>query len=445
VAFTLEEEGGTAVKRAYAKRPACRKREADPPTIGAPGREIQLPLDRDELLGLMQDSLESLAIELGLLVASSLLEDEVTRLCGRRYERQPDRIHTRYGDQRGTATLAGQKIVLERPRVRRTDGAGEVPLETYARLQAPDAMPQAVLRRMVRGVSTREYEQVIDLAREGFGVQKSSVSRDFVRASAAQVRALAERRFDGEHFPAIMIDGVEYAGETLIVALGITADGAKRVLGMRHGATENAAVCVALLEDLQARGLNTSRPVLLVLDGAKALHAAAKRVWGQDAVIRRCQIHKKRNVKAHVPEKHHAESDRRLSEAYQETSHETAKTSLEATARWLERINPDAAASLREGLEETLTVVRLGLAGALRRTLATTNPIESALSVTRRVTARVTRWRDGDMRRRWCVAGLLRAESKFRRIKGHRSLPLLIKALEVMTRGQPPGSERDVA
>jgi putative transposase len=294
-------------------------------------------------------------------------------------------------------------------------------------------------------VSTRDYEQVVDLARDGFGVAKSSVSRSFVRASAAEARALAERRFDGVRFPAIMIDGVEYAGETMIVALGITADGTKRVLGMRQGATENAAVCVALLEGLQGRGLDTSQPVLLVLDGAKALHAAAKRVWGPNAVIQRCQVHKRRNVKAHVPEKHHAELDRRLSAAYQETDYETAKRSWEGTAAWLGRISPDAAASLREGLEETLTVARLGLVGALRRTLATTNPIESALSVTRRVTSRVTRWRDGDMRQRWCVAGLLRAESKFRRIKGHRAMPLRIKALEVSTRGQPPGIERDVA
>ena len=153
-----------------------------------PGREIQLPLDRDEFLGLMQDSLESLAVKLGLLVASSLLEDEVTRLCGPRYERQPHRTHTRYGHQRGVATLAGQKLPIARPRVRRTDGGGEVPLETYARLQSPEAMPQAVLRRMVRGVSTRDYEDVIDLARDGFGVEKSSVSRDFVRASAAKSR-----------------------------------------------------------------------------------------------------------------------------------------------------------------------------------------------------------------------------------------------------------------
>jgi len=409
------------------------------------GREVQLLLDRDELLALMQDSLEGLAVELGLLVASALLEDEVTRLCGRRYERQPGRRHTRYGHQRGVATLAGQKLPIDRPRVRLTDGGGEVALETYARLQSGDAMPQAVLRRMVRGVSTRDYEGVIDAARDGLGVAKSSVSRGFVRASAAGVKALAERRFDGVGFPVIMIDGVEYAGETMVMALGITEDGTKRILGLRQGATENAPVCAALLEDLVGHGLDAGGPALFVLDGSKALHAAVTRVWGTNAVIQRCQVHKKRNVKAHVPEKYWPELERRLSEAYHETSYQTAKASLEATARWLDRLNADAASSLREGLEEMLTVVRLGVPGPLRRTLATTNPIESALSVTRRVTARVTRWRDGDMRRRWCVAGLLRAESKFRRVKGHRALPTLMRALEESTRPRPSGIEHGVA
>jgi putative transposase len=238
---------------------------------------------------------------------------------------------------------------------------------------------------------------------------------------------------------------VEYAGETMVVALGVTDDGMKRVLGLRQGATENADVCTALLEDLVSRGLDTSRPLLFVLDGSKALHAAMTRVWGKGAVIQRCQVHKRRNVKAHVPEKHHAELDRRLSEAYHETDYAKAETSLEGTARWLDRLNPDAASSLREGLEETLTVVKLGVPGVLRRTLATTNPIESALSVTRRVTARVTRWRDGDMRRRWCVAGLLRAESKFRRVKGHRSMPTLLKALESLVREPKAGNGREVA
>jgi transposase-like protein len=393
----------------------------------------------------MQDSLEGLAVELGLLVASSILEDEVTRSCGARYQRQPQRTHTRYGHHAGVVTLAGQKLPIGRPRVRRANAGGEVHLENYTRLQSPDAMPRAVLRRMVRGVSTRDFEDVVDLAREGFGVAKSSVSRDFVRASAADVKDSAERRFDGVRFPAVMIDGVEYAGETMVVALGIMEDGTKRILGLLQGATENAEVCTALLEELRERGLDTSKRTLLVLDGSKALHAAVKRVWGKNAVIQRCQIHKKRNIKAHVPEKYWQELDRRLSSAYQETDYETAKRLLEGAASWLSKINADAASSLREGLEETLTVIRLGVSEALRRSLSTTNPIESALSVTRRVTARVTRWRDGDMRRRWCVAGLLRAESKFRRLKGHRGMPALLKALDSMVRGEPSGSKRDVA
>ena len=298
---------------------------------------------------------------------------------------------------------------------------------------------------MVRGVSTREYEHVIDMARDGFGVAKSSVSREFVRASAAEVKALAERCFSGQRFPVVMIDGVEYAGETMVVAMGITEDGTKRILGLRQGATENAVVCTALLENLRERGLDTTRPTLLVLDGSKALHAAAQRIWDQNAVIQRCQVHKKRNVKAHVPEKHLPELDQRLGAAYQESDYEAAKQSLEGTAKWLSRINPDAAASLREGLEETLTVVRLGVSAALRRTLATTNPIESALSVTRRVTARVTRWREGDMRKRWCAAGLLRAEAKFRRVKGRRDMPAFLKALASLVQGLQAGSKRDVA
>jgi hypothetical protein len=199
------------------------------------------------------------------------------------------------------------------------------------------------------------------------------------------------------------------------------------------------------LEDLRERGVDTTQPTLLVLDGSKALHAAARRIWGKNVAIQRCQVHKKRNFKAHTPEKHWPELDRQLGVAYQENDYETAKQSLEGTAKWLSRINPDAAASEREGLEETLTVVRLGVSPALRRTLATTNPIESALSVTRQVTARVTRWRDGDMRQRWCAAGLLSAEAKFRRVKGYRDMPTLLKGLESLVLGGPTGSKRDVA
>ena len=438
------------MKRAYANRGALDKRKRSQrrsrsAVAASLGNEVQLPLDRDELLAVMQDSLDGLAVTLGLLVASAILEDEVTRLCGARYKRQVSREHTRYGHQQGVATLAGQKLPIQRPRVRKANGTGEVALENYARLQSEHAMPQAVLRRMVRGVSTRDYEAVIDTAREGFGVSRSCVSRGFVRASAAEVKALAERQFGDEQLAAILIDGVDYAGETMVVAVGITAEGRKRILGVRQGATENAQICTSLLEDLRDRGLDTSRATLFVLDGSKALRAAVVRVWGKHAVIQRCQVHKKRNVKAHVPQRHWPELDRRFAEAYHQADYGAAKASLQATVRWLERINGDAASSLREGLEETLTVLRLGLTGALRRTLSTTNPIESALSVTRRVTARVTRWRDGDMRRRWCVTGLLRAESKFNRVRGHQAIPVLLKALDRLVRGQTSGTERIVA
>ena len=416
-----------------------RKRQADK------AGEVQLVLDREELVAMMQDSLTSFATEMGLKVATVLLEDEVNQRCGQRYERVPGRTVTRYGHQGGVAVIAGQKLPIVRPRMRYTRQCGEADLETYARLQSPDAMPQSVLKRLVRGVSCRDYEGVVDLARDGFGVQKSSVSRSFVKASAQEVRQLAERRFDGVRFPAIYLDGVQYAGETMTVALGVLENGTKRVLGVRQGATENAAVCTALLEDLQERGLDTSQPTLLVLDGAKALHAAVKRVWGKGALIQRCQVHKKRNVREHLPQKHWDELSRQLYAAYHETDYDEALRRLKTTARWLERLNPDAAASLREGMEETLTVVRLGIPELLRRTLATTNPIESAFSVAQNVTRRVKCWREGDMRQRWCVAGLMRAESKFRRVKGYRHMPQLLKALDRLVLGKEIDEKRRIA
>jgi transposase-like protein len=399
--------------------------------------DVQLPLCREELVELMQDSLASFATEMGLRVAAKLLEDEVDRRCGVRYERQENRQLTRYGRQRGVVTLAGQKLPIERPRVRHTDGRGELELETYGLLQRDEAMPEACLRRMVHGVSTRDYERVVDLAAEGFGVKRSSVSRGFVKATAEELKALTERRFEGVRFPVVFIDGHEYAGETMIVALGVTAQGDKRILGLRQGATENAEVVTSLLEDLRERGLDTSQPTLFVLDGAKALAAAVKRVFGKRAIVQRCQVHKARNVKAHLPKKYHQQLTAQLAAAYSETNYTQALASLKTTAAWLERLNPAAAASLREGMEETLTVVKLGVPELLRRTLATTNPVESALSVAVKVTGRVKRWRDGNMRLRWCTAGLLRAEERFRRVKGYKQLPLLLAALEEFSNPQP--------
>jgi len=435
------------MRKRYTKRGSARKvsRQERRKRQAAKAREIQLTLDPAEVVAMLQDSLTDFATEMGLRVAQLLLEDEVNQRCGSRYERVPERTVTRYGHQGGVVVIAGQKLPVQRPRIRYTRRCGEAELENYARLQSPEAMPQSVLKRLVRGVSCRDYEGVVDMAREGFGVKKSSVSRSFVKASAKVVRELAERRFEDERFAVIYIDGTPYAGETMIAALGITEDGTKRLLGLRQGATENATVCTALLEDLCSRGLDTSSPTLLVLDGAKALHAAVKRVWGENALIQRCQVHKKRNVQQHLPQKHWQELSRQLGAAYHETNYEQALKRLKTTVRWLERLNPDAAASLREGMEETLTVVRLGVPELLRRTLATTNPIESAFSVAENLTRRVKCWREGDMRQRWCTAGLLRAESKFRRVKGYRQMPQLLKALDRLVRGKGLDDKRKIA
>ena len=392
-------------------------------------KPVQLPLTREDLLNMLQDELHSFAVNAGIIIASELLADEVSRLCGDRYKRNPAKENSRYGSQRGVVTISGQKHPIEKPRVRKKSG-GETALKTYALLQRDGAMPEAALRRMVRGVSCRDYEEVIDIGVQGFGVKRSSVSRAFVKGSAKSLKKLSERNFKGTRFVVIFIDGVEYGGVTMAVALGITQEGRKRILGLRQGGTENSEVVTSLLEDIVDKGVDASLPTLFALDGAKALKSAVKRVWGKKAVIQRCQAHKKRNVKRHLPENLWDDISRRLSEAYNETNYDKALKKLKNTERWLERINPSAAASLREGMEETLTVVRLGIPDTLRKSVASTNVVESAFSVTRNVTGRVKRWRDGDMRLRWCAAGLLRAEEKFKRVKGYRDIPQLIKRLE---------------
>lgn len=423
------------MKRKYRQKSSSRKsRRTAPRKIARQAEEqarlLQLPLSVEGLLIEAELSLHNFAVELGVQVAQALLEDEVTQRCGPRYQRSARRQETRYGHQHGYIVLSGQKLPVRKPRVRRADGGDEVELQNYKLLQNPNALPQASLKHLINGVSCRRYEAVVDLAREGFGVKRSSVSRGFVRASAADVEQLAKRRFDDHSFVAIYIDGVAYGGEMMIVALGITASGDKMLLGFRQGATENAEVCASLLEELREQGVKTNAPTLFVLDGAKALHAAVQRVFGKYAVIQRCQIHKRRNVEAHVPPEHHAELRRRLNEAWHEDDEARARQSLQETIKWLRRLSPAAARSLEEGWEETLTAVRLQVPELLRKTLSTTNPIESALSVSQSVTRRVKRWRDGDMRERWCVAGLLDAESRFNRVKGHRQIPSLQTSLQ---------------
>jgi putative transposase len=418
------------MKRAYQKQFQGRTKRARSGVSRAPADAVQLTLDRAEVLREMQEGLHRFGVTLGLEVAALMMKDEVERLCGSRYEHPPERQATRHGQQRGAITIAGQKIGMMRPRVRSTRANREVPLEVYGLTRREEAMPAAVLARMVRGVSCRDYEGVIESAAEGFGVKRSSVSRAFTMASAKKIAELRERRLDDVRFPVVFIDGIGWAETTMVVALGISEDGSKRVLGFREGATENGEVCKALLEELVERGLDTSRSTLFVIDGGKALRKAITKVWGTRALVQRCRVHKKRNIEAHVPDRLWPDVARMLDKAWAESDHERARKQLVTLAAYLDRIAPDAAGSLREGLEETLTVTRLRLDPALAIHLVTTNPIESAFSCVRKLTGRVKRWRGGLMKHRWCATGLLDVERRFRRIKGFSSMPQLIKALD---------------
>lgn len=392
---------------------------------------LQLPLNREERVAMIQNGLTSLSYELGQIWARDLLEAEVQDLCGPAYQRQEGRQARRWGSQAGTAVLSGRKVAIRRPRARLMGGR-EAMLATYQYLQSPEAIPENALRLMVRGVSCRDYEGALEPLAEGFGAKRTSVSRGFVKASARRMREVAERSFDGQEFVAVFIDGVPYGGEMMVVALGVRAGkdaGEKVVLGLRQGATENAQVCTDLLTDLRERGLSFEDPMLFVLDGSKALAAAVKRLCGAQVQIQRCQQHKTRNVLGYLAEKYHDDIRGRMADAYASKDWREGQRKLNTLAAWLMRINKDAAGSLREGLDETLTVAKLGLPPLLARSLMTTNPIESAFSVAGKVTSRVKRWRGGDMRQRWATVGLLRAEAGFKRLKGYREIPVLQAAL----------------
>lgn len=297
-------------------------------------------------------------------------------------------------------------------------------------------MQRAVAEKVVCGLSTRKYRRAVEAVLDGYGIARSSVSRHFVRATAQQLQELCERRLEALRLVALLIDGIEFAGQTLIVALGVDENGQKHVLGLWQGATENATVCKALLEDLGERGLNLERRYLVVIDGSKALRAAVERVVGTQAAVQRCQLHKRRNVKEHLPEPCRADYDRRLRNAYAMTGYAEAKQALEQLWRQLCDVNPSAARSLEEGMEETLTLHRLGVAPLLRRSLVSTNIIESCLSTVRHVARNVKRWQGGDHVARWTAAGLLEAEKKFRRVKGYRELKELNRILNPQLHSQ---------
>jgi len=389
---------------------------------------VRLPLPLVEVWEELQPEVEHLTGLAGLKIIRAVIEDEVMRRVGPRH--QPDAASSclRWGQQSGYVVFAGQKVGIERPRVRTRQGE-EVQLDSYARLQHDGRRQRAVREGIVAGLTSRSYHRAVQSVLEGYGIEKSSVSREFVQASAAQLKTLCEKKLDELDLVAVLIDGIHLGQQVLVVALGIESSGKKHVLGLWQGATENTTVVQALLEDLEARGLNPKRRYLFVIDGAKALRAGIERVFGQRAEVQRCQIHKRRNVKEHLPKSAQGDTDRRIRNAYAMTSYAEAKAELGKIFRQLERINPSAAHSLEEGLEETLTVHRLGVGTLLRPSLASSNPIESCFSIVEKVARNVKRWRAGNQALRWTATGLLEAEKKFRKVKGYRELELLQRKL----------------
>jgi len=385
---------------------------------------VEVPLPMVEVWEELQAQVEQLTGEAGLRIIGTILENEVTRRVGPPHRPGPESGAVRWGRQPGYVVFAGRKVAVERPRVRTRTGE-EVELDSYARLQHDGRRQRAVREGIVAGLTSRNYRRAVQSVVEGYGIEKSSVSREFVQASAAQLQELCEKKLGALDLVAILIDGIHLGKQVLVVALGIESSGKKHVLGLWQGATENTTVVQALLEDLEARGLNPKRRYLFVIDGAKALRAGIERVFGKRAEVQRCQIHKRRNVKEHLPKSAQGDTDRRIRNAYAMTSYAEAKAELGKIFRQLERINPSAAHSLEEGLEETLTVHRLGVGTLLRQTLASSNPIESCFSIVEKVARNVKRWRAGNHALRWTATGLLEAEKKFRRVKGYRELELL--------------------
>lgn len=389
---------------------------------------IQMILPLAGIVGMLQEGVGHLMREAGLVLMMGVMEEEVRHVVGERSVPDAGRQANRWGKEQGYCVVDGQKVPIQRTRVR--DNANrEVKLGSYELFQRSGPLQAAVWDKITRGLSTRNYGPVVKDFANAYGVEKSTVSENFIEASREKLKELMERSLGKLNLCAVLIDGTPFKDRQMIVALGIGCDGTKTVLGLREGATENTAVVSALLSDLVERGLDFSAPRLYILDGGKALHAAVKRHAGEAAFIQRCQVHKKRNVIDHLPQDHKNDVKRKLQNAYAMVEYADAKRALERLHRELMDINPSAARSLEEGMEETLTVHRLRVPEQLRRTLSSTNVIESAFSIVETVCRNVKRWRHGDHIERWIASGLLVAERQFRKVIGHRQIPMFISAM----------------
>ena len=391
------------------------------------------PLRHLPLVDLLVDTrteLLELVTRSGLQVLTVMLEADRTAVCGPRYAHEPDRPASRAGTVRSEVVLGGRKVAIQRPRVR--TAAGEVPLPTFQTMAQRDPLDRRIVEQMLVGVATRQYGRSLDALPADVpsrGTSKSAVSRRFVAKTQAQLETWQARPLDDLALAVLLLDGVHVGEHCLIVAVGVTEDGTKHALGVWDGSTENSTVCQSLLANLQSRGLRTDRSLLVILDGSKALHKAVRMMFGNAALVQRCQIHKLRNVLDHLPERQRPWVKAILQRAYRQDDVAPAKRLLQDLARRLDGEYPSAAESVREGLEETLTIIGLHLSPALRRSLSTTNAAESLISRTRHVKRNVKRWRGGQMVLRWVAAGVLEAVKGFRRLKGHKEMPTLVTAL----------------
>jgi putative transposase len=356
----------------------------------------------------MQEGLLALAVGAGLQVMQALMEADVTTLAGPMSRHDSARTAVRHGRERGSVTLGGRRVAVTRPRVRATDGAGELRIPSYELFSSTEILGKMAMEKMLAGLSTRRYPVGLEpvgqqVAETSSATSKSAVSRKFVAMTETALAELLSQDLSGLDLVALMIDGVHFAESCCIVALGIDIEGNKHPLALVEGSTENSTLVTGLLVDLRERGLDVTRPMLVGLDGSKALRKSVLDVLDRP-VIQRCQLHKIRNVKDHLPQRLRSSVGRKMTDAYHADSALEAEAALLVLATELDRTHPGAAASLREGLDETLTVLRLGVAPTLARTLRSTNAIESMISVCREHAGNVKRWRDGQMALRWCAA-----------------------------------------
>jgi len=413
------------------KQYQTRDAEASTPELTIPA-EVSVALA--EIAESATEGLLALSVGAGLQVMQTLMEQSVTALAGPKGRHDPDRVAVRHGHEPGSVTLGGRRLRVQRPRVRATDGSGELPVAAYELFSQTQVLGRLALERMLGGLSTRRYPVGLEpvgtqVAQAATGTSKSAISRRFVAMTHTALAELLSAELSELDLVCLMIDGVHFGEHTCVVALGIAIDGTKHPLALVEGSTENATLARELLVGLRERGLDVTRPILCVVDGARALRRAITDVFDHP-VIARCQQHKIRNVRDRLPQRLGGPVERRMRAAYHARSALDAQAQLEALAHELDKTHPGAAASLREGMAETLTVLRLGVPPTLARTLHSTNPIESMIEICREHAGNVKRWQDGQMALRWCAAGMVEAGKQFRRVNGYLHLPALRAALQ---------------